>query len=128
MAIYVIGDLIAFSGLEEAFEVYNTAADATFAQKPIAVLILTTVIAGPLAEELIFRFMIFGRIRFYMGRGWAIIISSVLFGLYHGNMIQFIYCTIFGMMLSLLYDKSGNIWLPVVVHMATNMVGITAYF
>ena len=128
LAAYAISNILAILGLNELFNVYNTAAESTFAGKPVVLLIIVTVIIGPIAEEIIFRFMTFGRMRFYLGSKWAIILSSLLFGIYHANMLQLIYCTLLGIVLAIIYDKSGNLWITIAAHMAINLAGITAYF
>ena len=127
-AAYAISSILAALKLNDLFTVYNTAADSTFSGKPVALLIIITVILGPISEEIIFRFMTFGRMRFYLGSKWGIILSSLLFGIYHANMLQFIYCTLLGIVLAIIYDKSGNLWITIAAHMAINFAGITAYF
>ena len=128
LAAYVISKIIMASGLNEVFTTYSTTADSTFSGKPAVLLILITVILGPIAEELIFRYMTFGRMRFYLGSKWAIILSSLLFGIYHANMLQFIYCTLLGIVLAIIYDRSGNLWITIAAHMAINFASITTYF
>ena len=127
-AAYGISKIITISGLSNIFTTYSTSADSTFSGKPVALLIVITVILGPIAEEIIFRYMTFGRMRFYLGSKQAIIISSLLFGVYHANMVQFIYCTLLGVVLAIIYDRSGNLWITIAAHMAINFAGITAYF
>ena len=76
---------------------------------------------GPLIEELIMREGVMGSM---LRRGvspWtAIILSSVLFGAMHMNLSQFIFATIGGIALGILYYKSGNIILPLIVHALNN--------
>ena len=127
-AAYGVSRIITAIGLNDIYTTYSTSAEVTFADKSPLLLILTTVIAGPVAEELIFRYMTFGRMRCYIGSKWAIILSSLLFGLYHVNLIQFIYCTIIGMFFAAIYDKSGNLWITIGAHMAINLIGIIPYF
>ena len=127
-AAYGVSRIITATGLNDIYTTYSTSAEVTFADKSPLLLILTTVIAGPVAEELIFRYMTFGRMRCYIGSKWAIILSSLLFGLYHVNLIQFIYCTIIGMFFAAIYDKSGNLWITIGAHMAINLIGIIPYF
>ncbi|HIV16660.1 MAG TPA: CPBP family intramembrane metalloprotease [Candidatus Alectryocaccobium stercorigallinarum] len=127
-AALVISRLLSASGIEDVFTTYSTAEDTAFAGKPAILLIITTVIAGPLAEELIFRYMTFGRMRCYIGSRWAVILSALLFGIYHTNMVQFIYCTILGIIFAVIYDKSGNLWITVGAHMAINLASVVAYF
>ena len=51
-----------------------------------------------------------------------------MFGIYHANMIQFIYTSIMGLLLALYYEKSGSLIVPVIAHMAMNAFAVTSYF
>ena len=76
---------------------------------------------GPLTEELIMREGVMGSmLRRGVGPWTAIILSSVLFGAMHFNLSQFIFATIGGIALGILYYKSGNIILPLIVHALNN--------
>ncbi len=119
--------LIEISGLTNIFSGYDTAVGMTMTGQSPIVMILAVVILGPIAEEIIFRWMIFGRVRFYLGKKRAIIISSLLFALFHGNMIQFIFCTVVGIALAFVYDRTGNIYLCVIAHMAINFTGVIPF-
>lgn len=110
------------------YSTYDSMVNTVFDDQPIILVVIVVVILGPIAEEIIFRFMTFGRMKFYMGSRWAIVLSSLLFGLYHGNLAQFIYCTLIGIILSFVYDKSGNLWITIAMHMAINLLGIAGYF
>ena len=82
---------------------------------------LSVCFTGPLIEELIMREGVLGSM---LRRGvtpWtAIILSSVLFGAMHFNLSQFIFATIGGIALGILYYKSGNIILSLLVHALNN--------
>ena len=82
---------------------------------------LSVCFIGPLIEELLMREGVMGSM---LRRGvspWtAIIVSSVLFGAMHFNLSQFIFATIGGIALGILYYKSGNIILPLIVHALNN--------
>ena len=119
--------LILFSPLPVIFPGYTESAAASFGGQPWPVLILATVVLGPAAEELIFRGLTYSRLKSYVPVPWAVVISSLLFGLYHGNMIQFIYTTIMGLFLAFIYEKSGGLPACIIAHMALNAVAVTAY-
>ena len=60
------------------------------------------------------------RIRDYLGPIAGIVISAICFGIYHGNMIQFIYAGILGLFLSFGMEKSQTVLVPIVGHMVAN--------
>lgn len=89
----------------------------------IAMLVVACVVA-PLNEELIFRGTIFRFCRQRFGRGFAIIVSSVLFGALHGNWAGFFPLAVLGAGLCLAYEYSGDIRVPVVAHGLFNLNSI----
>ena len=88
----------------------------------IWVILLYMVILAPVIEEFIFRKLIVDRTVRY-GQGVAVVVSGVMFGLFHGNLNQFIYATTLGMFLAFLYVKTGNIKVTIGVHMVINFMG-----
>ncbi|MBQ2802516.1 MAG: CPBP family intramembrane metalloprotease [Lachnospiraceae bacterium] len=88
----------------------------------MGVTFLYMVICAPIFEEYIFRKLIVDRtVRF--GQGVAIVLSGVMFGLFHGNLSQFIYATTLGMFLAFLYVKTGNLKITISLHMIINFMG-----
>lgn len=97
--------------------IFSVVADAN-----IWVILLYMVILAPILEELIFRKLIVDRtVRF--GQGVAIVVSGLMFGLFHGNLNQFVYATTLGMFLAFLYVKTGNVRITIGVHMVVNFMG-----
>ncbi|GHU45537.1 hypothetical protein FACS1894120_0520 [Clostridia bacterium] len=87
----------------------------------IAMLFVYTVIAGPLFEEILFR-GIFLRVLFPFGRGFAIVLSSVFFGLAHGNFQQFFYAFAVGIMLGYVAVLSKGILTTYAIHASINAI------
>lgn len=83
--------------------------------------LLSVCLFAPLIEELVMREGVMGSM---LRRGvspWtAIIVSSVLFGAIHMNFSQFVFATIGGIALGILYCKSGNIILSLAIHILNN--------
>ena len=48
------------------------------------------------------------------------IISSLFFGIMHGNIIQGIYAAVLGFVFALILTKTDNIWYPIIIHMSIN--------
>ncbi len=78
----------------------------------------------PIIEEFLFRGIVFRVLRKWCSFIWAMIISALLFGVYHGNLVQFVYATICGMLLAYLYEKSHTVWLSAWSHMMMNLCAI----
>ncbi len=76
----------------------------------------------PILEELVFRKILCERL-LPLGEGYAIVLSSVIFGLVHGNFYQFFYAFTLGLLFSLIYVKTGRIRYSVIYHMLINLGG-----
>lgn len=76
----------------------------------------------PVIEETIFRWAFFGRLKKYMATAAAAIGSSLIFGIYHGNIIQFIYASLFGLILCFVYWRFNGVAASVFTHSAANIV------
>ena len=57
----------------------------------------------------------------------AVMISALLFGLYHGNLVQGIYAFIMGCLLALVYEWTGSFVAPVLFHMIANHLSDITY-
>lgn len=117
----VVSCLIGYAGLDRIFTHYGTAYSTSFAGQNIILLILSVVVLGPLCEEIVFRGLIYRRARLYTGSRWGAVISSLLFGLYHGNMIQFIYAFLLGLVLCAVYDRCRDLKICIAAHAALNL-------
>lgn len=84
---------------------------------------ITIALVPAFCEEFLFRGLILSNLMPY-GKGLAIVISSLLFGLMHGNFYQFLYTTVAGVILGLIYVRTGSIWCSVLMHMINNALSI----
>lgn len=87
---------------------------------PLFVTIICAGILIPIAEEILFRGLIFNRIKCQYNFAAGLLISSVLFGIYHGNIVQGIYATLLGIFLGFAYHKTKSILIPIIIHMSSN--------
>ncbi|HJA66499.1 hypothetical protein B5F07_14490 [Lachnoclostridium sp. An169] len=77
-------------------------------------------IISPVAEEMMFRGVMFRRYRENRGFFYSALWSSVFFALMHTNMIQLVYSFLLGILLSYLYEKFGSVKAPVFLHILLN--------
>ncbi len=91
--------------------------------------LLYSAVVAPAVEEVLFRGLMFRRMREYMSFLPAAFLSSLLFGLMHGNMVQFIYAAIIGLLLAFIYEHYGNLRAVVLFHAIGNLTsGLSALF
>ena len=88
---------------------------------PVWAGILLYGIVSPLAEEMVFRGIVFNRLKRFFGKGTAIIGLALIFGLYHGNMVQALYGFILGLLMAFFYEHYGSFIVPVLLHSAANV-------
>ncbi len=88
---------------------------------PLALALVLYGVAAPVAEEFLFRGIVYNRTKKYMGLKAALFVSAALFAIYHGNLISGIYAFLMGLLITYLYEKTGNYLVPVAAHMIANV-------
>lgn len=113
------------SVLVPSSDAINESLFATDLRSPykIVLLFLSTAIVPAFVEEFMFRGMIYANLRPY-GRGVAIVISALLFGLMHQNAGQLLYATAAGIVLAVVYELTGSFWCCVLLHFFNNFIAI----
>jgi membrane protease YdiL (CAAX protease family) len=76
---------------------------------------------SPLAEEAVFRGVIYNRMKRCFQKRTALLFSALLFGLYHGNMVQALYGTLMGIIIAVVYDRYESFAAPVLFHAVANI-------
>lgn len=103
----------------KTFEQYSQVLELLTSGK-LELVILFAVVIAPIVEEFIFR----GVIMHLIGRRNAplitILIQAILFGIYHGNVVQGIYGAILGALLGYAMVMYRSIAAPILLHMIIN--------
>jgi membrane protease YdiL (CAAX protease family) len=87
--------------------------------------IISVVIMAPIAEELLFRGILFNTIK-HAGYPLAgMFASAALFALVHGSMALMLPLFVMGFALAWVYEKSGSIIAPIVMHATFNAINFT---
>lgn len=109
-----------FPGLAETAEALNTViTDAGFVSA-----FLVVAISPAIAEEFAFRGFLFGTLKDKYKPWVAILVSAVLFGAYHMNLLQFVGGLMMGLGLGYVAYKSGSIWIGVIMHFINNGLSV----
>ena len=87
--------------------------------------IVGIVVITPIVEEIFFRGIGYRLIRKRCPVPVAVILSSLLFGLAHGNLLSFVYTTVLGAILAVCFEAHGSIFVPILIHASFNA---TSYF
>lgn len=109
-----------FPGLAETSEALNSViTDAGFVSAFIVV-----GISPAIAEEFAFRGFLFGTLKDKWKPWLAIVVSAVLFGAYHMNLLQFIGGAMMGVGLAYAAYMSGSIWIGALMHFINNGLSV----
>jgi len=90
----------------------------------VPVLILGVVVAAPLAEELLFRGLLYGWLRRCLPVGWAAVLDGAVFGLAHRSWTLAVPLGLVGAGLCLLYERWRSLWPSVLAHAALNATSL----
>lgn len=117
--------LIEFKGFSWWTDISSHDINFNVAVIPIILAVLWELVVVAWWEELVFRGIIFQNMIKGMGLIWAVIISSILFGLVHaGNpdatLISTLMIAIITPQLIYAYLKTGQLWLPIGLHLGWN--------
>jgi membrane protease YdiL (CAAX protease family) len=90
---------------------------------------LLIIAVAPVSEEIFFRSFFFGGLRSRMPFVAAAVIAAAIWGLFHytgpdswGVVLQL---SVFGVVLSWLYERTGSIWPPIAVHAVNNAIAFS---
>ena len=82
-------------------------------------------IISPLAEEVVFRGIIYNRMKKHMPVMVSMILSALFFGLYHGNLVQTLYGFCMGMLIAYTYEMFGGFFYAFLFHASANIAVYT---
>jgi membrane protease YdiL (CAAX protease family) len=129
LAVGVIVWLLTLGG--EAPEVQTGIREAAANRAALPFLAIAAVVVVPIAEELLYRGLLFQGLRTRLGRWPAIGMSGFVFGLLHvqwgnleGTLLLLAAFYPLGMWLAWLFDRRGTLVVPIVAHMAYNGINL----
>ena len=113
----VLNNLIGYTGLKETSQSYQEVS-AAFYGSTLALEILGTCIIIPFLEELLYRGIVYQRLKAFLG-----VKTAVIFGAMHFNLVQFLYATAVGLFLAVIMEQEG-LGAAMAAHMVTNLVSV----
>ena len=125
---------ILFKAVGVATENANTERVFEMIRKNPAVMVFLSCIFGPVLEEILYRYTVFGLIE-TKSKPVAHFVTALLFGLQHvidagiygGDITQFINISgymMFSFIMSGLYSKTKNLCIPIAIHIIVNLLGV----
>lgn len=120
--------LFSVTGFTVSSEQYQQVAAVQFAL-PLWLACIFYGILSPVAEEIVFRGVVYNTLSRNTTKVFGIVGSALLFGAFHGNLVQMVYGGLMGVILALVYQKYENLFAPVLLHGAANVaVYFVTYF
>lgn len=116
---YIIG----LSGIAEYDTLFQKSNEVIFSGG-LLLQILVVGILVPIMEELLFRIIIYRRVRVVYGIIAGGIGSALLFAVVHGNIAQGIYAFVMGIVIVYLYEKIGSGAVCMLFHIVANLTSI----
>ena len=109
-----VNNIIAMTPLVQMSEGFQEANQSFFAGTVVFEL-LGSCLVIPIAEELLFRGVVYKRLKLYFGVTPALIGSALIFGIMHVNLVQFLYAAVIGLLLAFVLEKNreafhGSFW------------------
>jgi membrane protease YdiL (CAAX protease family) len=96
----------------------------------VVMMCFSAIIVAPIAEEFVYRGLLQSALLNWVGKEkrWLVIFgTAIIFGGIHAGVAPWqavIGLTVFGVILGWLYEKTGNLWPSILVHMMFNIVNI----
>lgn len=89
---------------------------------------ITLVVIAPVAEEVLFRGYLFGKLKKYVPVWLAVIVTSLLFGAIHGAWNLAVDTFALSLVLCVLRQTTGSLWAPILLHMSKNSIAFYLLF
>jgi membrane protease YdiL (CAAX protease family) len=97
--------------------------ESTTLQQRIIIIVLAVAVA-PMAEELVFRFFLYGVLRRYFGIVIALVFNSLLFAAVHQHLPSFAPLFVLGCCFTVAYEWSGSILVAMAMHALFNAANL----
>lgn len=115
--------LLTFLNVHELSTNYQNV-EASIYQSSIFVQLLGMGVIAPAMEEMIYRGLLYRRMRTMVPALPAILVSALLFGIMHGNLVQFIFASVLGTLLAAVYEKYKKVSIPILMHVVINITSL----
>ncbi len=88
------------------------------------ILVISEGIVGPVLEEYLFRGVVYHKLKKIYTTKNAMIFCTIIFALFHDNLLQIIFTALLGTILILLYEKYQDMKVPIFFHCVVNLVSL----
>lgn len=122
-ALMLVASFVLVSIFPQSAENTAMTFDALMEQSFLPVVLVMTVMPA-IGEELYFRGLIFGSLRHRYSAVWAIVISSIIFGVFHLSLVKIIPTGMLGACFAYVAYTSGSIYIGMFIHFFNNFMSM----
>lgn len=90
----------------------------------IPIAIISSGIIGPIYEEILFRYILYNRLKNKYSTKKSILITTIIFAISHLSLIKMTYAFILGLIINIIYERDKNILSPILIHTSANVIVI----
>jgi len=113
----------AMAAAEHANDVLVRLLQTQLSTPELAWIVILVGVIVPLGEEVFFRGFVYGTLRRW-GVLPGVVVSAIYFGAVHQQIVHFLPITVLGIVLALLYERTGSLVPSITVHGINNVVAI----
>lgn len=118
-----MNNLVSMTTLKQTSSGYQAVENAFYSSTLLwEILILCLFV--PVVEEILYRQMVYEAVAEWFGDLLAIVLSALLFALFHGNIVQFLYALVLGICLGLVRANFSSVLVPILGHISANLISI----
>lgn len=99
-------------------------ANANFYGSTLVLELISSALMTPILEELVFRGILFTRLKIMLPKIPAIVVSALIFAAVHFNIVQFIYAFLLGIVLAILMDQADHVYPAIIGHITANLIAV----
>lgn len=118
-----LNNLISMTPLVDASAGYKEA-NANFYGSTIVLELISSALMTPILEEMVFRGILFTRLKSMLPKIPAIVVSALIFAAVHFNVVQFIYAFLLGIVLAILMDLADHVYPAIIGHVTANLIAV----
>lgn len=118
-----LNNLIALTAMQEQSIGYQKVTKEFFSSTLFIELLGTSVIT-PIVEEVLYRGLVYRRLRRQIPVWSSVILSAVIFGAMHFNFVQFLYAGLIGLFLAFVLETEKGLYVPILAHATANAVSV----
>ena len=119
----LVNNLLYISGIMESSAEYDRVVEGFF-QGHLLVEILGLGFIIPVAEEMIFRGLMYSRMKELLPLRHAAFLCSFCFAMLHGNMVQGSFSFLLSILMIYLLERYQSLFAPILVHVLSNLLAI----